>query len=289
MYLPNPTTALREQIQSNPTRKQWLIGGGIALGVGLVGVLAWKRFGTPAAEPGGPEGTGAPTPEPWLPNWRKVQICRAFGMRWDVAQGKCVPLAPPVAIPGQYQPLPPVPAPVPSVSDNDRQAAIVEICGAPSTLSPRAAATILRRWALPAWRTVTQGDIAPSATLAAAGKAAIRTAVHDLCALPVAGLNEAIGEIVNATLAIESGSRYAPAIVATGAKGRLCSGMPLDTRQSLALLVDVALTDLRHGADTSTVLLGLMTCQPAAADQANVFALASALTTGARQIRDESL
>jgi hypothetical protein len=48
MYLPNPTAALRSLLQGdsqdNPSKKQWLIGGGITLGVGLIGFLAWRHF-----------------------------------------------------------------------------------------------------------------------------------------------------------------------------------------------------------------------------------------------------
>ena len=42
MYVPNPTTAirtlLRSDAQGNPTKKQWLIGGGI-----LVAALLMRR------------------------------------------------------------------------------------------------------------------------------------------------------------------------------------------------------------------------------------------------------
>ncbi len=269
MYVPNPTASLR-QIRENPSRKAWIIGGGIALGVGLVGVLAWRHYRGPG---GGPEGTGQPLPPPPYPKGGGGIIHPPMG----TFGGPTVPHGTPQ---GQ---------PAPTISAADRQAAVADLCGKPGQIGPKSAATLLRGWALPAWRGVVQGELAPSATLTEQGKTAIRQSLHDLCALPVPGLSDGIEHFIDAAIAIDMGSHYAPAIVATGAKGRICNNLPLSTEQSLALLIDVALSDLRHGIEQTAILVGLWTCHPPAKNVAAAIGLASQITTAAVQIHDESL
>lgn len=266
----------------------WIAGG--ALGVGVLGYLMWRHFRA-APTGGGPEGTGEPgTGEPphTGPNFPTPPPKGTFGgptgPHGHIGQGQ-----------GGGVVKPPT-----TISQTKLVAARTILCNDPGQIQPEEAGTILRAYVLPAWRTVMQGELAPSAGQLDAARDAVAAALQDVCGQPVSGLGTVIGQFADAADAIDSGSRYAQPISATTAIGRVCAwgkpnivdgideaSLPLSTFQSLTLIVDVGLDSLRHGGDRFSIL-ERVSCH-SAGSVSHVFITASQIANAAIAIHEEML